>query len=173
MVHVLTGPDHLAALVTLSANVKNRWEAFYLGAGWGIGHSTGLLLIAIIFLVITLGSDDDTIEIPESLGRIFELLVGVFLLILGIHGFARAWNKRKAYLATNLLETELVDGEEKVVSEKNEDCTDENYEITPPASYGAVSTANVESDNVDVVVGIAAEDGADDDGDDEYGAVLV
>jgi hypothetical protein len=38
--HVLTGPDHLSALATLSANVGNG-KAFSLGVRWGVGHSTG------------------------------------------------------------------------------------------------------------------------------------
>lgn len=48
LVHVLSGPDHLSALATLS--VGNSWKAFYLGIRWGLGHSTGLVLIAAIFL---------------------------------------------------------------------------------------------------------------------------
>ncbi len=50
MLHVLSGPDHLAALVALSANVGKCW-AFSVGVGWGIGHSTGLLVVATILLL--------------------------------------------------------------------------------------------------------------------------
>jgi len=50
MLHVLSGPDHLAALVALSANV-GKCRAFSVGVGWGIGHSTGLLVVATILLL--------------------------------------------------------------------------------------------------------------------------
>ena len=45
IVHVLTGPDHLSAIATLSANVGHTGAAFGLGVRWGLGHSTGLLLV--------------------------------------------------------------------------------------------------------------------------------
>lgn len=50
ILHVLTGPDHLGALVTLSANVET-FKAFIVGVGWGIGHSFGLLLVGTILLL--------------------------------------------------------------------------------------------------------------------------
>jgi len=40
ILHVLTGPDHLSALATLSANV-GQCRAFGLGVRWGLGHSAG------------------------------------------------------------------------------------------------------------------------------------
>lgn len=46
-VHVLSGPDHLSALATLS--VGSTWRAFFLGVRWGLGHSTGLVLMALVF----------------------------------------------------------------------------------------------------------------------------
>jgi high-affinity nickel permease len=49
--HVLTGPDHISAIVTLSANLSRR-DAFGLGIRWGIGHSTGLLVVGIILILI-------------------------------------------------------------------------------------------------------------------------
>ena len=51
MLHVVTGPDHLSAIATLSAGMQKR-DAFALGIRWGLGHSSGLLLVAGIFLVL-------------------------------------------------------------------------------------------------------------------------
>jgi hypothetical protein len=48
IVHVLSGPDHLSALATLS--VGGSWQAFWLGIRWGLGHASGLMIIATIFL---------------------------------------------------------------------------------------------------------------------------
>ncbi len=50
ILHVLSGPDHLAALVALSANV-GKCRACSLGIGWGVGHSTGLVVVATILLL--------------------------------------------------------------------------------------------------------------------------
>ena len=41
--HVLTGPDHVAALTQISCGA--RLKGFWLGARWGVGHSMGLLLM--------------------------------------------------------------------------------------------------------------------------------
>ena len=94
--HVLTGPDHLSALATLSANVHNIEHAAWLGIRWGIGHSTGLLLVAILLLLFNNHSPDnnDTIEVPKYLSTFFETLVGIFLIFLGTYGIHRARVKR-------------------------------------------------------------------------------
>eukprot|EP00522_Entomoneis_paludosa_P008208 CAMPEP_0172454656 /NCGR_PEP_ID=MMETSP1065-20121228/11579_1 /TAXON_ID=265537 /ORGANISM="Amphiprora paludosa, Strain CCMP125" /LENGTH=324 /DNA_ID=CAMNT_0013207017 /DNA_START=97 /DNA_END=1068 /DNA_ORIENTATION=+ len=98
VVHVLTGPDHLSAIATLSANVGNsNGMAFWLGIRWGIGHSTGLLVVGTVFIVLSLSStsgDDDVIEIPDKISSFFESLVGIFMLLLGAYGVRRAWAKR-------------------------------------------------------------------------------
>jgi hypothetical protein len=93
-VHVLTGPDHLSALATLSANVHNIEQAAWLGIRWGIGHSTGLLLVAILLLLFNNHPADDTIEVPKYLSTFFETLVGIFLIFLGTYGIHRARVKR-------------------------------------------------------------------------------
>jgi len=43
IVHVLTGPDHVAALTQISCGT--RLKGFWLGVRWGFGHSLGLLLM--------------------------------------------------------------------------------------------------------------------------------
>ena len=50
VVHVLTGPDHLSALVALSAG--GGWRSFFLGIRWGVGHTSGLVIIAAIFFAL-------------------------------------------------------------------------------------------------------------------------
>jgi hypothetical protein len=67
VVHVLTGPDHLSALATLSANDTN---AFLLGVQWGIGHSFGLVVVATVLIALSSpgndadgeGGDDDKVR---------------------------------------------------------------------------------------------------------------
>lgn len=45
---MLTGADHLSALATLA--VGSRFKAFSLGIRWGLGHSTGLIVVAGVLL---------------------------------------------------------------------------------------------------------------------------
>lgn len=69
-----------------------------MGARWGIGHSTGLLLVGIVLIVVTLHTTDETIEVPEPAAKLFESLVGIFMILLGVWGIRRARLKRaKAY----------------------------------------------------------------------------
>lgn len=92
---MMTGPDHLSAMATLTANVGNaNCVAFWLGIRWGIGHSTGLLIVGTVFIILSLSSEEDNVEIPESVQHIFEYSVGVFMLLLGFYGCRRAWYKR-------------------------------------------------------------------------------
>jgi hypothetical protein len=123
-VHVLTGPDHLSALATLSASSDCDWRAsFLLGVRWGIGHSTGLLLVGSIFIIKDYissrdgGDDQDGIDVPDSVGHFFESLVGIFMLALGVYGFRSALLKKQEeegrFLVVNFEEEELEGGASK------------------------------------------------------------
>lgn len=99
VVHVLTGPDHLSALATLSA-VSDFCTSFCLGVRWGLGHSTGLLLVGVILILRDYNKDpaeDDSrvIDVPDGVSHFFESLVGVFMLFLGGFGLRRAIRKKK------------------------------------------------------------------------------
>jgi hypothetical protein len=86
-------------LATLSA-VSDFWTSFFLGVRWGIGHSTGLLLVGVILIMRDYHrghNDADPVDMPEWLGPFCESLVGVFMLFLGAYGFRRAWSKRHRY----------------------------------------------------------------------------
>lgn len=91
--HVLTGPDHLSALATLSANVGNC-AAFNLGVQWGLGHSTGLVIVGSA-LIAASDSGAEEVVVPELLSKILESVVGVFMLLLGIYGVTKAIRKRR------------------------------------------------------------------------------
>lgn len=82
LLHVLAGPDHLSALAALS--VGSSWRAFTLGFRWGIGHSTGLVVVAIIF--ISMKGELDL----RKIGRYCDLLVGLFMIGLGCFGVVGA-----------------------------------------------------------------------------------
>ena len=79
--------------------------AFLLGVRWGIGHSTGLLLVGCIFIALSVGSEDTTVDIPEHVSHAFEGLVGVFMLLLGTYGMRKAWEKRPSLLYRDIQES--------------------------------------------------------------------
>jgi ABC-type nickel/cobalt efflux system permease component RcnA len=81
-VHVLAGPDHLAAVAPLAANGSGRpWRS---GLFWGLGHAGGVLLVG--FLAILLR---EVLPI-ERLSDWSERLVGVVLIWIGVWGVWRA-----------------------------------------------------------------------------------
>jgi hypothetical protein len=103
VVHVLTGPDHLSALATLSANVGN-FKAFAYGVRWGVGHSIGLVLVGSILIMLDYsnqqqnngdddGRNDDAIDMPKYIDLFCETMVGVCMLLLGLYGFVTAYRK--------------------------------------------------------------------------------
>ena len=76
--HVLAGPDHLCALATLS--VGNSWKAMALGVRWGLGHSTGLVVVAVIFISLKGNMD------LGKIGQYSNSVLGVFMITIGIYG---------------------------------------------------------------------------------------
>ncbi|KAG7386912.1 hypothetical protein PHYPSEUDO_015117 [Phytophthora pseudosyringae] len=78
LIHVLTGPDHLSALATLSAG--SSWRSFALGIRWGCGHSIGLIVMAVIFIAL-----DGKLDF-KVLNVVTDVLVGVFMIALGVYG---------------------------------------------------------------------------------------
>ena len=81
-VHVVTGVDHLAALLPLS--VGRRLQAWSVGARWGLGHSAGVLVIGLAAVLLRERLD---LAVVEAWG---ERLVGVMLVALGAWGLRRA-----------------------------------------------------------------------------------
>src|SRR5438067_10364421 len=82
LIHVLSGPDHLAAIAPLATKQsRGSWAA---GLRWGFGHSSGVCVIGILSLLLRGMIPVDLIS--DSSDRI------VGLLLIGIS----AWALRKA-----------------------------------------------------------------------------
>jgi hypothetical protein len=103
VIHVITGPDHLSALATLSGtNIKRAGAAgggairlnFLLGVRWGLGHSVGLLFVGGILIAAEEGSDSEWFGMNPIISMILEGLVGLFMLALGTYGIVKA-NRNK------------------------------------------------------------------------------
>jgi len=86
MAHVYMGADHLAALMPLS--VGKRLRAAWLGVRWGVGHSMGVVIVAIIFLVLRQAVD------LEPVSEWGERIVGIMLIGLGVIGVRAAFKHR-------------------------------------------------------------------------------
>lgn len=69
--HVLTGPDHLSALAMLS--VGTTFRAFVLGVRWGVGHSLGLFLVAVVFFLSSQQLDLDRVGRSGAAGCVSDL----------------------------------------------------------------------------------------------------
>jgi len=99
-IHVLSGPDHLAAIAPLSLGRKVR--TWMIGARWGLGHASGVLFVGLLSLLIR-----EIIPL-ESFLSWAERLVGVALIGIGL------WGLRKAF-STHLHAHEHSHGAEKHV----------------------------------------------------------
>jgi ABC-type nickel/cobalt efflux system permease component RcnA len=74
-VHVITGPDHLAAVTPLA--IENRKKAWHIGFAWGVGHVLGMLMIGLLYLVFR-----EFINV-EKISGYSEYLVGIVLVGIG------------------------------------------------------------------------------------------
>jgi len=73
-------PDHLTAvstLVTSSPGERSNVRAAMLGASWGIGHTFSLVVVGAVLVVLRA-------EMPARVADIFELLVAIMLVALGV-----------------------------------------------------------------------------------------
>lgn len=85
LLHVFSGPDHLAAVAPLVADDgRQRVEGWRTGLQWGIGHTIGVLVIACLLLLLRE-------QLPlDAISAYSERIVGVALILVGGWGVWRA-----------------------------------------------------------------------------------
>jgi len=76
-------PDHLAAVSTLITSERSTARAAWLGACWGLGHTTTLVAAGVVLIVLRA-------EMPASASDAFELTVAVMLVALGLRAVYHA-----------------------------------------------------------------------------------
>ena len=83
LLHVFSGPDHLAAVAPLAADGdRSQWRT---GLQWGIGHTTGVLVIAGLLLLVRE-------QLPlDAISAYSERIVGAALIVVGSWGIRSAW----------------------------------------------------------------------------------
>lgn len=69
--------DHVVAVSTIISKNKNLLRSSILGAAWGLGHTSTLLLVGLLVLIFKL-------SIPTKVALSMELAVGIILVILGL-----------------------------------------------------------------------------------------
>jgi len=89
MLHVISGPDHLAAVTPLA--IESERKAWKVGLAWGMGHLFGMLLIGVLFLIFK-----EYIPI-EAISAHSEQLVGIVLIGVGLWAFYRIFNEQKRH----------------------------------------------------------------------------
>ncbi|MBK9290421.1 MAG: sulfite exporter TauE/SafE family protein [Bacteroidetes bacterium] len=86
ILHVVSGPDHLAAVTPLA--IVNKTKAWITGLGWGLGHTAGMLLIGLLFYLFRA-------YIPvEAISHYSEVIVGLMLIGIGLWAFRRVFGTK-------------------------------------------------------------------------------
>lgn len=80
--HVVSGPDHLAALAPLA--LERRLSALRVGAAWGLGHGVGVVGLGALAMLARGAME------PERVSGVAELVVGGTLVLLGARALLRA-----------------------------------------------------------------------------------
>ena len=81
--HVLAGPDHLAAVGPLALDGRRRgWLA---GWTWGIGHASGVVLVATLAILLR-----DLLPSVDRISAWSERLVGAVLIAVGLWALRRS-----------------------------------------------------------------------------------
>lgn len=89
MLHVITGPDHLAAVTPFA--IESKRKAWKVGLFWGVGHLLGMISIGIVFLLFKNLIPIETISVHS------EQLVGIVLIGLGIWILFKIFKEAKTH----------------------------------------------------------------------------
>lgn len=86
-----TDADHVVAVSTIVSEYRNAWRGIWVGVSWGLGHSTPLLVLGVIILLLK----EAVLNRYEEVASILEFGVAIMLVFLGAQVF---WNLRRGRL---------------------------------------------------------------------------
>jgi hypothetical protein len=84
LVHVVSGPDHLAAVAPLATTPGDRIRPWQAGVIWGVGHTSGVVLIGLLLIGFR------SMLPLDAISAYSERLVGAALVALGVWAAFRA-----------------------------------------------------------------------------------
>ena len=88
-VHVLSGPDHLAAVTPMA--VAGRERGWVSGWTWGFGHASGVVLVAMLAVLLR-----DVLPPVDAISAWSERIVGAALIAVGLWALRRSTQMRTA-----------------------------------------------------------------------------
>jgi hypothetical protein len=83
LVHVLAGPDHLAAVAPMA--IADRGRGWYAGFTWGVGHTSGVVTVAALAVLLR-----DVLPPVALISAWSERLVGAALIAVGLWALRHA-----------------------------------------------------------------------------------
>jgi hypothetical protein len=83
LVHVVAGPDHLAAVAPMA--IADRRRGWYAGLSWGVGHTSGVVTVAGLAVLLR-----DVLPPIELISAWSERLVGAALIAVGLWALRHA-----------------------------------------------------------------------------------
>ena len=101
VLHVVLGPDHLSAIMTMS--VFGRSSSFWQGIRWGVGHSIGIGVVAVLVFAI---GETLSKRAHASFDYWGSIVSGVFMIFLGLHFMRKLHNMKKSLGFVELDESE-------------------------------------------------------------------
>ena len=78
-----TDADHVVAVATFATEHGNAWRGLWVGASWGLGHTTPLLVLGIVILLVK----EALLDRYEAVAPVLEFGVGIMLVFLGAQVF--------------------------------------------------------------------------------------
>jgi ABC-type nickel/cobalt efflux system permease component RcnA len=89
ILHVLSGPDHLAAVTPIA--IESKKKVWRIGFYWGGGHLIGMLIIGVLFFLFK-----EVIPV-EAISGYSEQLVAVVLIGIGLWSLYKLFYKEKIH----------------------------------------------------------------------------
>ena len=83
-----TDADHVVAVSTIVSEYRNAFRGLWVGGSWGLGHTTPLLILGTIILLLK----ETVLDRYEVVAPYFEFGVAIMLVYLGVQVF---WTLRK------------------------------------------------------------------------------
>ena len=78
-----TDGDHVVAVSTMARDYKSLFKGLWVGVSWGLGHSTPLLFLGILILLVK----QAIMDFYDSVATFFEFGVALMLIFLGVQVF--------------------------------------------------------------------------------------